>query len=101
MIFILNWLLPLTLAAMLGSGIAQAAGAPHDDDVERAELVMGTVARVVLPVRAARAAFRDVDRAMSLYRPESELSRVNTYAADHPEPVGDALFALLARARAL
>src|SRR2546422_727310 len=46
-------------------------------DVERAELVMGTVARVALPApvasaerfAAAFAAFRDVDEAMSLYRP--------------------------------
>jgi len=78
-------------------------------DVERAELVMGTVARVALPASiasverftAAFAAFRDVDDAMSLYRPASELSRVNARAGDSPEPVDDALFALLSRARDL
>ncbi len=95
---------------LLGCGAVHAAAAAREgDDVGRAELVMGTVARVTLPARAATAerfeaafsAFRDVDHTMSLYRPASELSRVNARAADRPEPVGDALFALLARARTL
>ncbi len=42
-----------------------------------------------------------VDAEMSLYRPESELVRVNTHAARHPEPIGPELFALLTRAREL
>jgi thiamine biosynthesis lipoprotein len=101
---------------VLGSGGGRALAAdgrdtidPYAGEVERAELVMGTVARVALPAPVARperfeasfAALRDVDRAMSLYRPESELVRVNTLAARHPEPVGAALFALLGRAREL
>jgi thiamine biosynthesis lipoprotein len=68
---------------------------------------MGTIARVTLddPRRgafeAAFAALRRVDAAMSLYRPESALVRVNRRAAERAEPVDDELFACLARARAL
>jgi len=110
MTFILNWLTAVCVVAFVGSRVPYATAAARDaDDVERAELVMGTVARVALPpasasaerFAAAFAAFREVDDAMSLYRPESELSRVNARAAARPVPVGDALFALLARARTL
>lgn len=77
--------------------------------MERAELVMGTVARVAIgdPGAApgafdeAFAALRAVDATMSLYRAESDLVRVNAHAAAHPEPVGTELFALLVRAREL
>ncbi len=72
----------------------------------RAELVMGTVARITLPdgrrndaFEAGFAALRRVDASMSLYRPDSALVRVNTHAARHPEPVDEDLFACLARAR--
>ena len=76
---------------------------------ERIELVMGTLARITIDdgdaraagFEAAFAALRRVDAAMSLYRPSSELVRINTRAARHPEPVGDELFALLTRAREL
>jgi len=88
-----------------GRQAAEAEAAP----VERAELVMGTMARIGLPpaqasaraFEAAFAALRDVDATMSLYRRDSELVRVNARAGEHPEPVDAALFALLARAREL
>lgn len=74
----------------------------------RAELVMGTIARITLDAAAPDAAFeagfealRRVDAAMSLYRPESGLVRVNLHAADHAEPVDEELFDCLRRARAL
>lgn len=74
----------------------------------RAELVMGTIARITLEGSAPDAAFeagfealRRVDAAMSLYRPESGLVRVNLHAARHAEPVDEELFDCLRRARAL
>jgi thiamine biosynthesis lipoprotein len=81
----------------------------HVWPVERAELVMGAVARITISdpgvtpdaFEMAFAALRAVDATMSLYREESELVRVNAHAAAHPEPVGAELFALLVRAREL
>ena len=92
-----------TVAASVGESVAPARF------VERAELVMGTVARIAgddpalgsLAFEAAFAALRDVDAGMSLYRADSELVRVNARAAGHAEPVGSELFTLLARARQL
>lgn len=96
---------PRTDGARAPADPVAAAGAP----VERAELVMGTIARIAsddpalgpAAFEAAFAALRAVDAAMSLYRPESELVRVNAHAARHPEAVGPDLFAVLARAREL
>jgi len=124
--FILNWrpacatLVVVLLASIAASGgAAGGAGraprnrgvvrAPETAPVERAELVMGTMARVALPpssasasaFEAAFAALREVDATMSLYRPDSELVRVNARASEHPEPVDAALFGLLTRAREL
>ncbi len=77
-------------------------------DVTRAELVMGTIARITIPdgtndaaFEAAFAALRAVDESMSLYRSESALVRVNAHAARHPEPVDSDLFACLERALSL
>jgi len=112
---------PATRAAIVAAVVvlalpgapAPAAGRqatePEAPPVERAELVMGTMARIGLPpaqaspraFEAAFAALRDVDATMSLYRRDSELVRVNARAGEHPEPVDAALFALLARAREL
>jgi thiamine biosynthesis lipoprotein len=90
---------------------ARAAPPVHAGDdvpsVTRAELVMGTLAKISLPAgtaaafEAAFAALRRVDASMSLYRPESALVRVNAHAAEHAEPVDADLFACLERARAL
>jgi thiamine biosynthesis lipoprotein len=79
----------------------------HVATATRAELVMGTIARVTLSeprdeaFEAAFAALRRVDAAMSLFKPESALVRVNLHAARHAEAVDDELYECLARARAL
>lgn len=92
------------VAFVARAGDARAASGPA---ATRAELVMGTIARVTLDdarndaFDTAFAALRRVDADMSLYRPESGLVRVNLYAARHAEPVDDALFECLARARVL
>lgn len=92
--------------ALLGALVA-AVPAAAAVSATRAELVMGTVARVTLDeprddaFAAAFGALRRVDAAMSLYRPESDLVRVNIHAAHHAEPVADDLFECLVRARAL
>ena len=95
--------LPLLLvAAALVAPVAAARAAQS-----RAELVMGGVATITMPdaadaaFEAGFAALRAVDAAMSLYRPDSELVRLNRHAASHAEPVDAPLFACLERARAL
>ncbi|GGY85902.1 FAD:protein FMN transferase [Marinobacter zhanjiangensis] len=45
------------------------------------------------------AEFTQVDQVMSRYRDDSELSRVNREAADHPVPVSRSLFEVLTKAR--
>ena len=74
----------------------------------REEAIMGTSIRVELwseerdAAEAAMSAVMDemhrIDRAMSPFKPESELSRINRHAADMPVPVSDEMAKLLARA---
>ena len=99
-----------TLCALAASACVSAvAGEVRAvDEASRAELVMGSIARITIADGASDAAFeagfaalRAVDASMSLYRPESGLVRVNAHAATHPEPVDAALYDCLARARAL
>lgn len=120
--FIFNWIpaaesgpvaLALAFVVVAGmaprDGTAAPAGESEAPTVERAELVMGTIARVALPASAGRAeafeaafaALRAVDASMSLYRRDGALVRVNLHAASRPEHVDAALFALLGRAREL
>lgn len=115
--FILNWIGAVGARgiglALLVTLVVPARGSATDGadvpTVERAELVMGTVARVELPASAARttafaaafAAIRSVDASMSLYRRDAALVRVNERAARRPEHVDPPLFALLRRAREL
>lgn len=99
----------LVLLVALGSpGPGGAATAAEAAPRTRAELVMGTIARITLADPAAAAVFeagfaamRRVDAAMSLYRQDSDLVRVNVHAARHAEPVDPELFDCLTRARAL
>jgi len=85
----------------------QAASAPVEwVRVEKAEEAMGTTFAVV--VRGANRAHLDaaaeaaleeahrLDRMLSNYLPDSEWSKVNRGAAQHPVPVSDELFQLLA-----
>jgi FAD:protein FMN transferase len=76
--------------------------------LRRDEAIMGTAIHVELwapdPAEAGAAAdaviaeMHRIDRAMSPYKRESELSRINREAPSRPVPVGDEMFALLERA---
>ncbi len=90
----------LVLGVVAGAGAAPAA--------TRAELVMGTIARITLvdgrddaAFEAGFAALRRVDEAMSLYHPDSGLVRVNARAGRRAERVDPDLYACLARAQAM
>ncbi len=70
--------------------------------------VMGTIAGFTFfgspadneeAARAARAAFEEVVRIANLYNPQSELSRLNRDAFDHPFPCSPQLWLLLEEAR--
>jgi FAD:protein FMN transferase len=74
--------------------------------ISRDEAIMGTAIRVELwsgdrAAEAAMAAVMDemhrIDRAMSPYKPDSELSRVNRSAAKAAVPISSELFQLIAR----
>jgi thiamine biosynthesis lipoprotein len=101
---VLSTLCAFAVSACVSLGTqARAADAPT-----RAELVMGSLARITIFDGASDAAFeagfaalRAVDADMSLYRPESALVRVNAHAAAHAESVDADLYDCLARARAL
>jgi len=68
-------------------------------------MIMGTFARIRVrcqdrrigqrALNRARAALENVDRLMSTYREDSELSTVNRNAANKPVPVSDETYALL------
>ncbi|WP_428425131.1 FAD:protein FMN transferase [Methylibium sp.] len=84
------------------------AGLPaHGGWMRREEAIMGTAVSVDLwgDDRAAAEAAIDavmgemhrIDRCMSPFKPDSELSRINREAAAHPVPVGEEMFGLLAR----
>ena len=74
----------------------------------REEAIMGTAVRVELwsddprageaAIDAVMAEMHRIDRAMSPFKPDSELSRINRDAASRPAPLSDEMFALLARA---
>jgi len=96
----------LASIGLLGVLASNVLAAPSP--VSRAELVMGTIGRVTIDggaddaaFEAVFAAFEHVDATMSLYRPASDLVRVNVHADEHAEPVDPELFACLAAARAL
>src|SRR5438105_1095221 len=90
---------------------APGAGTCSEDGwMSREEAIMGTVIRVELWHEdgaagvAAMAAVMDemhrIDAAMSPFKPESELSRVNRQAAAAPVPITAELYALLERSLA-
>lgn len=97
----------LVLPALLGVLLAVPAAAEWTSG---SEAIMGTEVRVELwheDAAAARAAIaavmaemRRIDRAMSTYKPESELSRLNRAAARGPVRVSRELYDLIARALA-
>jgi len=75
--------------------------------VRREEAIMGTAIRVELwheepamgeaALDAVMEEMRRIDRAMSPFKPESELSRLNREAARAPVPVSEEMFELVAR----
>lgn len=84
-----------------------ASGPGRGTWYSREEAIMGTAIRVELwsaeraAAEAAMAAVMEemhrIDRAMSPYKPDSELSRINREAADTPVVVSREMFGLLAR----
>ncbi len=94
------------LLSLIVAGPAGAAAAVSPPT--RAELVMGAIATITIAeggddaaFAAAFAALRRVDAAMSLYRPASDLVRMNAHAARHAEVVDGDLYACLERALTL
>ena len=75
--------------------------------MSREEAIMGTAIRVELwhedpakgsaAVDTVMAEMNRIDRAMSPFKPESELSRINREAAKAPVPISEEMFELLAR----
>jgi FAD:protein FMN transferase len=71
------------------------------------EAIMGTAIRVELwsedkpageaAIAAVMAEMHRIDRLMSPYKPESELSRINREAAEHPVPISQEMFDILSR----
>ena len=99
------------LAVAISVGTTSSASAPCDG-VERARMVMGSLARVVVctpgdeaeaaaSASAALDAFDRVDRVMSLYKPGSDLSRLNRDGHAGPVVVAPELLRLLAISREL
>lgn len=105
----------LILLVLLAIGATLASGATVAnpcDGVERARQVMGSLARVVVcdpedPAKAASDAsaaldvFDRVDRLMSLYKPESDLSRLNREGYPGPVALDAELIEVLDRAHKL
>jgi FAD:protein FMN transferase len=71
--------------AIMGTAISVQLWAGHRADADRA-------------MSAVMAEMHRIDRAMSPFKPESELSRINRHAAQWPVHVSDEMFGLLERA---
>ena len=75
--------------------------------LSREAAIMGTAIRVELwaqdkaggeaAIDAVMDEMRRIDREMSPYKPESELSRINREAADHAVPISAEMFDILSR----
>lgn len=92
-------LLSLALAAGVTPAYAQW--------LSREDAIMGTLIRVELwaddraagesAIDAVMEEMHRIDREMSPFKPESELSRINREAADHPVPISAEMFDILSR----
>lgn len=79
----------------------------HAEWLTGEEAIMGTAIRVELwaedktageaAIAAVMAEMHRIDREMSPYKPESELSRINREAAKHPVPISQEMFDILSR----
>jgi len=88
-------------------GSSSSRAAPAGDWFSREEAIMGTSIKVELwangraagdvAIDAVMAEMHRIDHAMSPFKPESELSRINRDAATSAVPVSDEMFMLLAR----
>ncbi len=95
------------LAAAAGALAALAAGAARAEWVGEAIDLMGTRVSVELwhddpaqgeaLVDAVLEEFRRIDRGMSTYKPESEISQLNAAAAERPFVASEELFGLIER----
>lgn len=92
---------------LLGISLPISAPLAYAQWLTGEEAIMGTAIRVELwaddkvageaAIAAVMAEMHRIDRAMSPYKPESELSRINREAADHPVPISQEMFNLLSR----
>jgi thiamine biosynthesis lipoprotein len=101
---------PITRRALLGLERRATVGARDESWVRVHRRIMACRFEVVLPggdarrLEAARRALDEADRLeaeLSIFQPESDISRVNREAHAWPVGAGAALFDLLARAREL
>jgi len=86
---------------LIGTPMAQAQWLTGE------EAIMGTAIRVELwsedktageaAIAAVMAEMHRIDRQMSPYKPESELSWINREAAEHPVPISQEMFEILSR----
>lgn len=92
---------------LLGVALPLTAPLAHAQWLTGEEAIMGTAIRVELwaqdmaageaAIAAVMAEMHRIDRQMSPYKPESELSRINREAADHPVPISQEMFDILSR----
>jgi FAD:protein FMN transferase len=101
MSFVPLWVAALCAVLLAGVPPAQAQWLSRED------AIMGTAIRVELwaedtaageaAIDAVMEEMRRIDREMSPFKPESELSRINREAADHPVPISAEMFDILSR----
>lgn len=92
---------------LLGVSLPMTAPLAHAQWMTGEEAIMGTAIRVELwaddkaageaAIVAVMAEMHRIDRQMSPYKPESELSRINREAADRPVPISQEMFDILSR----
>ncbi|MBI3569553.1 MAG: FAD:protein FMN transferase [Gammaproteobacteria bacterium] len=97
----------LLKAALLCVALSVGTPLAHAQWLTGEEAIMGTAVRVELwaddkaageaAITAVMAEMHRIDREMSPYKPESELSRINREAADHPVPISAEMFDILSR----
>lgn len=97
----------LLKAALLCVALSVGTPLAHAQWLTGEEAIMGTAVRVELwaddkaageaAIAAVMAEMHRIDREMSPYKPESELSRINREAADHPVPISAEMFDILSR----
>jgi thiamine biosynthesis lipoprotein len=97
----------LSKILLLGISLPMSAPPAHAQWLTGEEAIMGTAIRVELwaddeatgeaAIAAVMTEMHRIDRAMSPYKPESELSRINREAAERPVPISQEMFDILSR----